>query len=277
MSKICKECNIDKSYSEYTKSKNVKDGYENKCKKCRREARKKHTVTCESCGEKFRTASKVTRFCSHRCMGRPRSKRIKMSCSYCDSVVEVKAYKAELHDNHYCDQDCRTEHLKTLMLGKRNPNYGRVDYNCDGCETELKIHPYRLEHQRYIFCSNDCYKENIGQYFSQENSSNWNSSLTYEERIIGRNYPEYENWRGSVFKRDDYTCQCCHDDTGGNLIGHHILNYSEHDHLRVDTDNGITLCEKCHIEYHNTYGYTKNNREQLNEFMNNYQNKQASM
>ena len=32
--------------------------------------------------------------------------------------------------------------------------------------------------------------------------------------------------------------------------------------------NGITLCEKCHKEFHKTYGYKNNNIKQLKEFLN---------
>lgn len=33
--KVCKICKKELSYENFTKSKNVKDGYENVCKKCR--------------------------------------------------------------------------------------------------------------------------------------------------------------------------------------------------------------------------------------------------
>lgn len=101
-----------------------------------------------------------------------------------------------------------------------------------------------------------------------KNHPSYNHNLTDEERVIRRKYPAYKEWRLSVFERDNYTCQCCGDDTGGNLVAHHILNYSEHPKLRVDVDNGITLCDiKCHKAFHDEYGYRKNNKEQLDEFI----------
>lgn len=61
---------------------------------------------------------------------------------------------------------------------------------------------------------------------------------------------EYKKWRKTVFARDNYTCQICGDNQGGNLRAHHIKPYSEYPELRHDVDNGITLCENCHIKLH---------------------------
>ena len=65
-----------------------------------------------------------------------------------------------------------------------------------------------------------------------------------------RNFPEYDNWRTSVFERDSYTCQKC-GKIGGELNAHHIKSYSGHKKLRLDIDNGITLCASpCHKKEH---------------------------
>lgn len=102
-----------------------------------------------------------------------------------------------------------------------------------------------------------------------ENHSSWNPNLTDEDREISRKYPEYKKWRLSVFERDNYTCQCCEDSTGGNLQAHHIYNYSEHENLKLDIGNGLTLCEFCHKEFHDIYGYRNNNESQIKEYLNN--------
>lgn len=60
-----------------------------------------------------------------------------------------------------------------------------------------------------------------------------------------RNYKEYFQWRESVFIRDDYTCQDC-GQRGGELNAHHVKSYKKHPKLRLDVDNGITLCVCCH-------------------------------
>ena len=84
-----------------------------------------------------------------------------------------------------------------------------------------------------------------------------------------RNSVEYKLWRESVFIRDDYTCQKTKK-RGERLHPHHILNFSEHPELRFAIDNGITLSEKSHKEFHKIYGERNNTKEQLKEFYNTY-------
>lgn len=80
---------------------------------------------------------------------------------------------------------------------------------------------------------------------SGENAPRWKGGITSENDKI-RNSAEYANWRDSVFKRDNYTCQCCGDNSGHNLTAHHIRNFSDNKSLRLEKRNGITLCNECH-------------------------------
>lgn len=102
---------------------------------------------------------------------------------------------------------------------------------------------------------------------TRENHPNWNKNLTDEERQKLRKSIEYTRFRRKVFKRDKHTCQKCGDNQGGNLNAHHIRNHSTHKELRYDVNNGITLCKKCHIEFHKKYGYKNNNENQIKEFL----------
>ena len=69
-------------------------------------------------------------------------------------------------------------------------------------------------------------------------------------RLLLRTSKEYLEFREQVFQRDDYTCQECKDNKGGNLNAHHIIQVCENIDLIFDVDNGITLCEKCHRKIH---------------------------
>lgn len=98
---------------------------------------------------------------------------------------------------------------------------------------------------------------------------NWNSNITDEERESKRKFNGYDEWRKEVFERDNYTCQCCGDNRGGNLIGHHKDGYDWCVERRIDVTNGVTLCENCHKKFHSIYGYGGNTEQQFEEFMNN--------
>jgi PII-like signaling protein len=99
-------------------------------------------------------------------------------------------------------------------------------------------------------------------------SSNWNPSLTDEQRVANRHYPEYAKWREAVFERDCYTCQCC-GERGGNLNAHHIEAYNSNRELRTTLSNGVTLCKKHHDDFHHQYGHGNNTKKQFEEWMNN--------
>ena len=94
----------------------------------------------------------------------------------------------------------------------------------------------------------------------------WNPDISDEERIKGRHYPEYYEWRRSVFKRDNYVCQKC-GGRGRRLNSHHIESYDINEELRTVLENGVTLCRDCHKKFHLIYGNGNNTREQFNEFM----------
>lgn len=67
-----------------------------------------------------------------------------------------------------------------------------------------------------------------------------------QRNLNDRRKPEYLDWRSAVFERDNYTCQKCGDNKGGNLRAHHILPFSTHPERRFDIANGVTLCHTCH-------------------------------
>ena len=100
----------------------------------------------------------------------------------------------------------------------------------------------------------------------KENHPNWNPNLTDEERELKRATYENEQWRKSVFERDKFACQHCFDDTGGNLEAHHLYSWHAHESLRYEVNNGVTLCEQCHKDFHFSYGYKHNTQEQFIEY-----------
>lgn len=74
----------------------------------------------------------------------------------------------------------------------------------------------------------------------------WKGGISKENARF-RTSVEYKLWRDSVYNRDDYTCQVCRK-RGVVLNAHHIKKFCDYPELRLEIDNGISLCESCHNE-----------------------------
>ncbi|MGH7179978.1 MAG: HNH endonuclease [Tepidisphaeraceae bacterium] len=63
-----------------------------------------------------------------------------------------------------------------------------------------------------------------------------------------RNRVEDNRWKTAVVERDGRTCRRCGSTT--NLVAHHFKSWDDFPDLRLDVDNGITLCKACHTSVH---------------------------
>lgn len=72
-----------------------------------------------------------------------------------------------------------------------------------------------------------------------------NSRKRYDKP--GRNRPGYHRWKIEVVKRDKKCFVCGAKEF---LTAHHIKPYKDNVELRLDINNGVTLCRKCHSMVH---------------------------
>ena len=102
-----------------------------------------------------------------------------------------------------------------------------------------------------------------------ENNPRYNSNLTDKERELKRSIwgENLSIWRNEVYKKDNYTCQCCGDNKGHNLNAHHLDGWDWCKEKRIDINNGITLCESCHTKFHKQYGFGANTKKQFNKWL----------
>jgi len=138
-----------------------------------------------------------------------------------------------------------------------------------GCLHKERLKKYNKDR---VFSEETCKKMSKNHAdFSGFHHPRYNPYITNEERdnrnINKRIYPKYYEWRKSIFDRDNYTCQKC-GKIRTKLQAHHIESYATNKNLRININNGITFCKRCHKEFHHQYGY-KNNTTQLREFINN--------
>ena len=208
---------------------------------------------------------------------------IEYKCLYCGNINKkpLKMYRTN-SECTYCRKELdRLKRWKdNVEYAKKNnvkilstydefySNHSRLLFQCAcGNTYTAVVNEFRNAHK--VQCNKCGIKSRSG-----ENSPRWDGGKTNENEKI-RNSTDYIEWRKSVLGRDNYTCQCCGDNTGGNLQAHHKYNFSEYPELRLDVNNGITLCKKCHDfnqigSFHHTYGVRNNTPEQLEEYINNY-------
>ncbi len=240
----CKECGNKK------KGNNVKYSYEQvqemfieqNCELLSREYKNARTLLEYKCNCGNISKIRLTHFLrGHKCK-KCSIERVKNKLKY--DYEEVK----NIFKNNGCE----------LLSNRYNDFHSHLDYKCS-CGRKSKI---SLSH----FLSGKRCKKCAIENMTGKNNWNYNHNKTDEERRLRRKYPEYQIWRKDIYKRDNYICQRCFQ--RGRLNAHHIINYATNRELRLDISNGITLCEKCHKEFHKKYGNRNNTQDQLDEFVN---------
>lgn len=93
----------------------------------------------------------------------------------------------------------------------------------------------------------------------------WNPLLTDEQRISTRKIPDYATWRRLVFIKDDYKCVAC--ESKECLEAHHLDSFCNYPDLRLEPLNGVTLCNKHHKAFHQSYGFIDNTKAQFEQFL----------
>ena len=61
-----------------------------------------------------------------------------------------------------------------------------------------------------------------------------------------RERPEYQEWRGAVFRLFGQKCIRC--GYAGNIHAHHVMPVNEYPELVFEPNNGVPLCGNCHTE-----------------------------
>jgi len=77
-----------------------------------------------------------------------------------------------------------------------------------------------------------------------KDAMNWKGGKTLVGQAIRRSL-QYREWRKTVLKQQDYTCQFCKV-RGGRLEVDHVEEFSKNFDKRLDVMNGRVLCKDCH-------------------------------
>lgn len=156
-----------------------------------------------------------------------------------------------------------TVKVKDLPKG----SHTKVKVRCDNPDCNKE---YEVVYKNYLSHNHNgktyCNKCSSKVLCSGENNGWYNPNLTDEERIVRRNTSENTEFVKKVMARDNYTCQCCNKPLNHDGVVHHLNGWDNFKEQRYDVQNGITLCETCHKNFHSIYGYGDNTKEQFEEW-----------
>jgi hypothetical protein len=123
------------------------------------------------------------------------------------------------------------------------------EIDCPSCGKTFYRANYQVKMGTGKFCSRKCFCQSI----VGEKHPNWKGGTKdFSEKF--RRTKEYKIWRKQVLTRDNYTCVECGLKKSFNknirFHAHHKQSFSEYPNLRLDVENGVTLCEGCHQKKH---------------------------
>ena len=234
------------------------------CKDCRNptlkrtDQLKKWSGRCLECAKKYRRDSATwkhhgeTKVACKDC-GKKWSKRndgIKKWKGYC--IECSQKYK---HSTPEQKEKCRVhmKKVRTKYKGKMPlPDYksGEQHTNWKGGKPKCKSCGKQVSAYEAKYCK-DC----IHETRKGENHWQWKGGIS-GENVRVRQSKEYKQWRQDVFKRDGWCCIICgyRSKKRGDIKADHIKPFHLFHELRLDIDNGRTLCLNC--DY--VYGYNHN-------------------
>ena len=234
----CRDCYNKALIDDKKLNGNYKGGKYIKCDYCDKEIYKRPSCVFEH------------NFCSRRCFGKWESenKTGESACNYKNALLtKICPVCNKEFTTYFSNQVCCSVKCKSIVQNNRET------LKCVNCNTVFERTASEIfwANQRgceNIFCSTKCKQE----YHVGENHPNWIKDRTQlkNQNKSMRWSKEMCDWRKSIYKRDNYTCQMCgnrsHKDNAVILNAHHIKRFIDNENLRFDIDNGITLCEDCH-------------------------------
>lgn len=185
--------------------------------------------------------------------------KLKYRC-HCGKIVEVRLDKFK----NAKQQQCRPCAMKESGMKKRTYNVGKLEQifaETGAVLLETEYLGYHIKHRYICSCGNEA-KITPAHFISGERCEKCagsrsaaklrgrkrNKNLTQDDREKTRKYPEYIEWRKSIYERDHYCCVVC--GTSRDLNAHHINSYSLYPAVRLHMLNGVTMCKECHKAYH---------------------------
>ncbi len=222
--------------------------------------------------------------------------KVDVECSYCGKIHK-KNYFDAIQENVYCSKKCLYENQSEKFLKEFE-----VKINEDAktfLEREYIQNKKSFRQISIELFGNDGYRNSLAKWCDKLNIKKRHGSEAVETQWINnperrkqnaevmrkalniegikknhtvpelRKTSEYQEWRLKVYSRDDFTCVKCGKkrDYSTKLNAHHLNSFMYNEESRYDVDNGVTLCQSCHMKFHSNYSNRNNTKEQFEEFL----------
>jgi 5-methylcytosine-specific restriction endonuclease McrA len=235
--KQCSSCKEIKSLSGFHKNKAKKDGYNNQCKKCRKEYYYTYPELPKLRAKQWRE-NNLDRY----------KKNIEAR------KEEIKKYNKQYHKAWRKSLAKFESYGKLLSLAEVvRDQKGTLEIKCNycgkwfaptnsDCHNRIAALEKSSGEERRLYCSREC-KIECPIYRKILWPAGYRRATSREVQ---------PDLRQLVFKRDGYDCQICGNCT--SLHCHHITGVEQNPIESADIDNCVTLCKKCHKYVHSKEG-----------------------
>ena len=142
---------------------------------------------------------------------------------------------------------------RSAKIGSLNPRYGKTGTRTGFTHTEESKAKIKEARAKQVFSDESLIKrsDTLKQQWKDGTRTVDKCAFYIDGRHSGKTpikqSIEYKLWRKAVFERDNYTCKHCNE-RGGELQADHIKPQSVFPELRLDLNNGQTLCRPCHLK-----------------------------
>lgn len=214
---------------------------------------------CKNCGIEFKTYGSGRKYCCKQCSDEGQTTRVEVPCDYCGEPLLLHPSRLNQSKYHFCNMKCRDlyrhnngnyeEYNKKQFIKLSHVHKVNTETFCENCHKTIMT-PQR-------FCSQKCSQE----FMIKENSPIYKPNI---ERINRNNVLGNKKWALTIKEQSDFKCDICN--SSKELHSHHLESWASNKIIRLDLDNGICLCSKCHRKFHHDYGNKNNTKEQYEEF-----------
>lgn len=227
----------------------------------------------------------------------PRSNiKIEVTCDNCGGIC-TKSYDNVKKHKSFCNAKCKNEYISNQFLKEFENKIGEDAKTFLEREYIQNKKPFRKISMEVF--GNDSYRNSLAKWCNKLGVKIRNRSEAIETQWINnpnrrkqqaelfrenigiegikkdftipelRKTSNYQEWRLKVYARDNFTCVKCGKprDYKTKLNAHHLDSFMYNEKLRYDVNNGVTLCQSCHIEFHAKYTNRNNTKEQFEEFL----------